>query len=418
MAFKDFFQNMFQKKPANNRNYGAMMNGLVPLFSQFGNDVYKSDIVKWAIRSIANEIKKAQIQHIRTDEKGNITIPKSQINSLFLSNPNNLMTTANFLEKITWLYHMKNNVFIYPSYREIDDKKVYTGFYPLNPTNVQFNQYSDGEITVTLTFENGEDYEFKYNDLIHLRKDYSENELMGGNKQGLPDNEQLLQNIKTNDKLINSLPDVIASSMSLRGLIEVKSLLDQSKLDAKREEFEKSLMNAQKGFVPIDFGFEVKPFELNPKLIDKDTLEYIDKNILRNYGTSLAIIDGDYTDEQFEAFYQKALEPFFVELEQAMMKCLLTNTEKAHGNRIKIYDKLILHAGFKTKITLAEKVSPTGALSTNEIRELFGYLPIENGEERPMSLNWINSSIANDYQLSKVKMKGSVKDEGQKQNSD
>src|SRR5690606_6037485 len=161
-----------------------------------------------------------------------------------------------------------------------------------------------------------------------------------------------------------------------------------------------------------------KPFELNPKLIDKDTLEYIDKNILRNYGTSLAIIDGDYTDEQFEAFYQKALEPFFVELEQAMMKCLLTNTEKAHGNRIKIYDKLILHAGFKTKITLAEKVSPTGALSTNEIRELFGYLPIENGEERPMSLNWINSSIANDYQLSKVKMKGGVKDEGQKQNSD
>lgn len=418
MAVKDFFQNMFQKQPKNYRNYGAMMNGIVPIFSQFGNDVYKSDIVKWAIRSIANEIKKAQIQHIRTDEKGNITIPKSAINSLFLSNPNNLMTTANFLEKITWLYHMKNNVFIYPSYREIDDKKVYTGFYPLNPTNVQFNQYSDGEITVTLTFENGEDYEFKYNDLIHLRKDYSENELMGGNKQGLPDNDQLLKNIKTNDKLINSLPDVIASSMSLRGLIEVKSLLDQSKLDAKREEFEKLLMNAQKGFVPIDFGFEIKPFELNPKLIDKDTLEYIDKNILRNYGTSIAIIDGDYNDEQFEAFYQKALEPFFVELEQAMMKCLLTETEKSHGNRIKIYDKLILHAGFKTKITLVEKVSPSGALSKDEIRELFGYLPLPEGtgKERPMSLNWISSSIADDYQLSKVK--GGVKDEGQKQNSD
>ena len=53
----------------------------------------------------------------------------------------------------------------------------------------------------------------------------------------------------------------------------------------------------------------------------------------------------------------------------------------------------------------------------NEIRELFGYLPIEGGNERPMSLNWINSSIANEYQLSKVKndKKGSDND-GQKTN--
>lgn len=411
MAFKDFFQNMFQRKPINNRNYGAMMNGLIPLFSNFGNDVYKSDIVKWGIRSIANEIKKAQIQQIRTDEKGNIVIPTSTINSLFLCSPNILMTTANFLEKITWLYHMKNNVFIYPSYRLVKEKKIYNGFYPLNPINVQFNQYSDGLITVTLTFENGENYEFIYSDLIHLRKDYADNELMGGNSQGQPDNEELLKAIKTKDKLINSLEKVIASSMALRGLIEVKSLMDQTKLDAKREEFEKSLEDAQKGFVPIDFGFEVKPFQLDPKLIDKETLEFIDKSILRNYGVSISIIDGDYDDEQFEAFYQKALEPFFVELEQAMMKCLLTDTERAHGNRIKIYDKLILHAGFKTKITLAEKVSPTGSLKTNEIRELFGYLPIDEGNERPMSLNWINSSIANEYQLNKVKTKGSDNNE-------
>lgn len=412
MAIKDFFQGIFKQQPSSNK-YGAMMNGLVPLFSQFGNDVYKSDIVKWGIRSIAIEIKKAQIQHIRADKNNKITIPTSTINSLFLCSPNPLMTTCDFLEKITWLYHMKNNVFVYPQYRIVNDKKVYTAFFPLNPTNVQWNQYQDGRMTVDLTFQSGDSFEIDYLDIIHLRKDFSENELMGGNIHGQPDNEQMLTTIKTSDKLVNSLEQVISTAMSMKGLIQTKSLVDADKLDKDRIKFEELLAKAEKGFVPIDLGLEITPFEINPQLVSKEVLEFIDKKILFNYGVSTAIVSGDYTDSQFEAFYQKALEPMFVMLEQAMMKVLLTDTERQHGNKIKIYDKLIQHAGFKTKIELTEKASPTGAFLVNEIRELFGYMPIEGGDVRVMSLNWINSAIADEYQLAKVQ-KGSVKDEGNK----
>ena len=47
------------------------------------------------------------------------------------------------------------------------------------------------------------------------------------------------------------------------------------------------------------------PYYITTPIITK----FIDEKILRNYGVSLPILTGDYTKEQYEAFYQKALEP-------------------------------------------------------------------------------------------------------------
>ena len=76
-----------------------MLDGLIPVFSQFGHDIYASDVVQMAIDCIATEISKLQPRHIRTDANGMQTVPKSSINRLFKFAPNPLMTTRDFLEK-------------------------------------------------------------------------------------------------------------------------------------------------------------------------------------------------------------------------------------------------------------------------------------------------------------------------------
>ena len=43
------------------------MNGYTPVFSQFGNDVYASDIVQNAISIICNDMSKLLPKHIRID---------------------------------------------------------------------------------------------------------------------------------------------------------------------------------------------------------------------------------------------------------------------------------------------------------------------------------------------------------------
>ena len=60
----------------------------------------------------------------------------------------------------------------------------------------------------------------------------------------------------------------------------------------------------------MDIKGEYVPIKRDIKLVDDDTLKFIDSKILRQFGVSLPILTGDYTKDQYEAFYQKTLEPF------------------------------------------------------------------------------------------------------------
>lgn len=75
-------------------NYAEMLNGYTPIFSQFGTNIYASDVVQQAINCIVLEIKKLRIEHIV--ENGNDVIPVNSDLRAVLNNPNPLMTTSDF----------------------------------------------------------------------------------------------------------------------------------------------------------------------------------------------------------------------------------------------------------------------------------------------------------------------------------
>ena len=78
--------------------YAQMLNGSIPVFAQFGTNIYASDVVQQAVNCIVLEMKKLNPQHIREIEH-DITPVVSEIQRV-LQNPNELMTTSEFIEKI------------------------------------------------------------------------------------------------------------------------------------------------------------------------------------------------------------------------------------------------------------------------------------------------------------------------------
>ncbi len=46
-----------RRKQPKNAKHADMLNGFTPIFSQFGNDIYASDVVQQAIRCIVFELK-------------------------------------------------------------------------------------------------------------------------------------------------------------------------------------------------------------------------------------------------------------------------------------------------------------------------------------------------------------------------
>lgn len=383
------------------------MNGFAPIYSQFGTNIYASDVVQQAVKCIVDEMKKLNPTHVRYINNDPVPIIKGSVQEV-LGNPNQLMTTSEFLEKTMWLLMLNYNAFIVPTYYVWTDpetgaeRRYYDGLYPINPTQVDFIEDAAGRLFVKFFFWNGYTTTLAYNDIIHIRYNYSVNEYMGGNVMGQPDHEALLDTLELNQNLLQGVAKAMKASYAVNGIVKYNTMLDDGKTTAALQELENKLRNSESGFLPLDIKSEFTPLQKSVALVDEATLKFVDEKILRNFGVPLCILTGDYTKEQYNAFYQKTLEPIIISLSQAFTKKIFTSRERAFGNKIELYPKDLIFMTPEQTLEMIKELSPTGALFENEKRVALGLRPLpELAGKRYMSLNWIDANNAAEYQMGK-----------------
>ena len=402
----EWFDKLFRRTPKNTK-FAPTLDGFTPIYSQFGTNIYASDVVQQALKCIVDEMKKLNPQHVRMNGADPVPVKKSTVQDV-LQNPNDLMTTSEFLEKTVWLLMMNYNAFIIPTYYTWFDeesgqnKRYYESLYPINPTQVDFIEDAGGRLFVKFTFWNGYTSTIPYDDVIHIKYNYSVNQYMGGNLLGQPDHEALLSTLELNDTLLKGVAKAMKSSYSVNGVVKFNTLMDEGKTEAALKDLEHKLQNNESGFLPLDLKSEFTPLEKKIALVDEPTLQFVDEKILRNFGVPLAILTGDYTKEQYEAFYQKTLEPLILSISQAFTKKLFTRRERAFGNRVELYPKELIFLSISQTLDMINMLSPTGGLFENEKRVALGLRPLPELEgKRYMSLNWIDANDASQYQVGK-----------------
>ena len=398
------FSKIFKKETPQKTKLAEAMNGYAPIFSQFGQDIYASDVVQQAINCITSEIKKLMIEHDRKIDGKDIEPINDDLQAV-LNNPNPLMTTSDFLEKITWILFLNYNAFIIPTYYEWKDKdgtykRKYDGLYPILPSQVDFIEDASNSLFVKFRFNNGDEYIVNYSDVIHIKYRYSVSQFMGGNEAGQPDNDALLKTLDLNHKLLEGIAKAMESSFTVNGVVKYNTMIDENDTAQAIKDLEAKLRKSESGLLPLDLKAEYIPIKKEIKLVDKDTLEFIDSKILRHYGVSLPILTGDYTKAQYEAFYQKTLEPLIISFSQAFTKVLFTDRQRSFGHCIKLYAKDLIFMSVDQKIQMIKEMAPTGGILENEKRVLMGMRPLkELVGKRYVSLNWVDADIASEYQL-------------------
>lgn len=396
MGFFDFLKP--KKEKPRGLHYAPTMTGGVPFFSPFGESVYASDIVVQSIRCKANEFKKLEPHHIRTSNGKQQTITDSSIAKV-LKRPNPYMTTADFLEKITILLELNKNVFIYPTYYMTrGGEKYYTGIYPLKPSAVEYLvNDNDGAMFIHLQFANGFDATLPVGDVIHWRKDYGVDDYFGGSAFGGSDDEGLLTMLQRYDQLTQSIAKALKCSCQINGIAHYNTYMDDEAKQAEREKFELALQRNESGVLFTDNKMEYTHLPRDVKLVDAETLKFFHDTILRANGTSLPILNGDYTKQQKEAYYEHALEGDIKSLGQAFSRVVFSDREAAFGNEIVCYPNDINFMTMENKIAYMQVAVPAGALSVNQILKMGGFPPIEGGDDiRPRGFNSLDGNTQND----------------------
>lgn len=404
-----WFDKIF-KRPPKKWKFAPTMNGWLPYYGQYVNqNIYASDIVQQVLSCIVDEMKKLRPMHIRNNENYNDPVPvKGNIQDV-LDNPNPLMTTSEFIEKTMWMLLLNENAFILPIFYTWTDKatgeekRYLEALWPLKPVQVDFIEDQSGRLFIQFTFENLSKTTILYENVIHLKLKYAFNDYMGGNELGQPDNDAILKTLQMNEDLLKDIAKAMKASYAINGIVKYNTMLSDGDTEEAIKELERKLNNSESGFLPLDLKAEFTPLERKAEIVDADTLKFIDEKILRHWGVPLAILTGDYTKEQYEAFYQKCLETKIVSISQQFTKKIFTQRQRAFGNKINFYPKDLIFLSMNQTLQMIEILSPTGALFENEKRTALGLRPMAELEgQRYVSLNWVNANDASKYQLGKI----------------
>lgn len=403
------FDNLFKRGPKI-KKIAPAIDGYSPLFTQFGTDIYASDVVQQAIKCIVDEMAKLTPTHIRATAGKNDPVPIPGEIQAVLNNPNPLMTTSEMIEKTMWLLLLNDNAFVVPIFEtwvdpnnKAEKRRKLKALYPIKPDQVNFIEDASGTLYVEFWFLNGYRTTLPYDQVIHIKENYSVNDYMGGDITGQADHRALLDTLELNKKLLNGIAKAMNASYAINGIVKYNTMLDDGSTEEALKELERKLNNSESGFLPLDIKADFIPLEHKSELVDEPMLKFIDEKILRNWGVPLCILTGDFNKEQYEAFYQKTLEKKIKNLSEAFTKKIFTEREISFGNKIQFYPKALVFMTMGQTLEMVNILSPTGALYENEKRIALGLPPLPELEgKRYMSLNWVDADVASKYQLGKV----------------
>lgn len=88
---------------------------------------------------------------------------------------------------------------------------------------------------------------------------------------------------------------------------------------------------------------------------------------------------GNYTEDQWNAFYESTIEPLAVQMSLEFTCKLFTDREIGHGNEIVFEANRLQYASVRTKLGLVQLVD-RGIMTPNQLAEVFNLPPVPGGD--------------------------------------
>ena len=377
-----------------------MLNDSSSAFYNWNGKIYDSSVARTAIGTNGINAGKLNPKHIRKHEQTIEVSPNNNIKNLLMY-PNKFMTMFDFLQKMMIQREENNNAFAY-----IDrDKNVpgmngILGIYPLNCSSVELYEDEENNLYIEFRFRNGQTKFASYNDVIHIRKHFNENDFWGASNSKV-----LSETFEVINTTSQGIRNAIKNTSFLRGILEFKNVLQPDDVEKNVKDFSERYLsiNNKDGIAYTDPRYSFHETKQDPYVPNKAQMDYSKQELYEYFNTNEKIIKGNYTEEEWIAYFETTIEPFSIQMSQEMTRKIFTPTELTYGNEIILEANRLANASNDTKITICKDL---GHLFTiNEQREIWNRGPVPDGDRRLQSLNYVNADKADEYQLNKEENK-------------
>lgn len=384
------FAKLFEKNKK--LNITKKQQKLVNLFTPFFSDRVSpelNDTFMSAVNTHAKHISKIKPVVFLKDKPA-----RPDITRILSLKPNPFMEAGAFWEKAATHYYLSNNVFIYIDWDLTKPKKPLRGLWLLDPENVEV-RLDEATKETFLSFQiQRKNIIAPLDDIVHIARNVDTSEIFGRRDNAI---NTVLKVITTN---YEGIDQAIKSSAFLRFIISSTQPLTEKSRVAKAEEFAKTYLSKDgTGVAYIDASETLTQVNSSAKYANADEMKVFENKILNYLNISEAILKADFTENQWQAYYETNIETFVNKLSNELNYKLFTDREYGEGNRVVISSDALQVVSTQTKINLLEKSKEIGLFTINEYRKIFNMAPIEDGDKRLVSLNYVNADKADEYQL-------------------
>ena len=342
-------------------------------FYSWNGKLYKSDIITSLIRTKVQAMGKGEIKHIRNNEKEFVVNPDAYIKKL-LDKPNPLMSGQKFREKMTWQLMLNNNAF---AIIVDDENAIPFEIYPVNCYSAEV-KYIDNIMHLRFTLTNGNSLTYPYHKIIHLRRDFNNNDVFGTIQTDilLP----LMEILNVTDQ---GIKNSILNSNVIQWLLKFKQVLKEADIKKETKRFIDNFLNINSdtyGAAAADAKYDVEQVEYKSYVPNAAQMDRTTQRLYNYYNTNEKIVQSKYTEDEWNAYYESEIEPTALDWVNEYNIKLLTTRMRSFGNEFIFEAANLQYASMTTKLNLSQMVD-RGALTPNEWRKILNMGPIAGGDQ-------------------------------------
>ena len=363
-VFEKIFKRPKLQKQVN--GYFQMLDGYTPIFTDYDGGIYEMELTRACIHTFANHCSKLLPAVSGPDSRG--------VNAMLNGRPNPFMTAAQFVYKVATIYDTKNTCFIVPILDEFDRL---VGYYPVNPAQTEVIDVG-GEAWLRYTFKNGKKAAIEFAKCGVVSKYLYNSDIKGEDNRALNPTLQLLNTQN------QGITEGIKNSASIRFMATVGNLIKKEDLRKERKQWVEDNLGAEAGglaLFPSNYT-NAQQIQSAAHIVDSEQMKIIETRVLNYFGSNEDILQNKTVGDAWSAYYEGKIEPFALQLSQAMTCMTYSQNELTRGNAIVWSANRLQYMSNKEKLQVSSQLFDRGVLSLNMIMDIWNLPHVEDGDKR------------------------------------
>ena len=345
-------------------------------FYAYNGKMYQSDIVRACIRPKIKAIGKLTAKHIRETvaAKGSkLAVNPEPYIRFLLEEPKPYMTGQMLQEKLAAQLALNNNAF---AVILRDENGMPSAIFPVAAMQADAVYSGAGTLYIRFYMQNGKVFTFPYDDIIHLRGDFYENDIFGD--PVAPVLTPLMDIVTTTDQ---GIVKAIRNSAVIRWLLMFTQSMRPEDIQKRAKDFAESFLDVQNGtgVAAVDAKAEAKQIDPKDYVPNAAQMDKTTARIYALFNTNIKIVTSSANEDEQNGYFDAEIEPAMKQLSGEYTRKLFSRKERSFGNRIVFEASAWDFASTSTKLNLLQMVD-RGALTPNEWRRAFNLAPVQGGD--------------------------------------